>query len=406
MIRTLVIPCPWSHALCDSLNRESARIYNATMVWHYRIYRKKGVWLSPNNGCKLSDRMIGSSFLHAHSIDAAQQQFYRSCKSARRSGGKYPHKRPAYRPTVWKYTAIRCRGDRLLFSLGRGQEPLVLHIPGYVHLENASVREARLVYNRLECRYYLHLVVEYPSHTSYESVDNVIAVDLGEIHPVTAADLEESVVFCARELRSTYQGMARRLASIQYRQSRHRKGSRRYRRLQTRKRKVLAKTRRKVRDILHKVSRAFVDYAVSRRVRTVVVGDIRSAARGKRFSAVNQQKLSLWAHGILLDYIRYKLADYGIDVVLLTEAYTSQTCPRCGHRHKPRGRVFRCPSCGFCVHRDAVGAMNLLSLYLYSELARIAVSEVKYRHPYVVRGKRSSPGHGASGSLRRETSAL
>ncbi|WP_237701825.1 transposase [Salinibacter ruber] len=43
------------------------------------------------------------------------------------------------------------------------------------------------------------------------------------------------------------------------------------------------------------------------------------------------------------------------------EAYTSQTCPSCEHRHKPNGRDFNCPQCSFEAHRDVIGARNILS---------------------------------------------
>ncbi|WP_308202012.1 zinc ribbon domain-containing protein, partial [Salinibacter ruber] len=44
-----------------------------------------------------------------------------------------------------------------------------------------------------------------------------------------------------------------------------------------------------------------------------------------------------------------------------SEAYTSQTCPNCKHKHKPPGRDFNCPQCSFEAHRDVVGARNILN---------------------------------------------
>ena len=55
-----------------------------------------------------------------------------------------------------------------------------------------------------------------------------------------------------------------------------------------------------------------------------------------------------------------KLSRYGIELVKISEAYSSQTCPRCGHRHKPVGRNYEC-QCGYKQHRDLVGAMNILN---------------------------------------------
>jgi len=61
--------------------------------------------------------------------------------------------------------------------------------------------------------------------------------------------------------------------------------------------------------------------------------------------------------------LTYKAERRGMQVELQEEAYTSQTCPCCGKRSKPRGRVYRCSKCWFCSHRDAVGAMNIRAKY-------------------------------------------
>jgi putative transposase len=98
MIRTHIFPCSLSRAAADALNRESGRIYTAVMVRHYRVYRKKGQWLSPGAGERIEDS-TGPTLLHAHSRDAAQQGYYKACKTARtlRKQGdldvRYPYRR-------------------------------------------------------------------------------------------------------------------------------------------------------------------------------------------------------------------------------------------------------------------------------------------------------------------------
>jgi putative transposase len=59
--------------------------------------------------------------------------------------------------------------------------------------------------------------------------------------------------------------------------------------------------------------------------------------------------------------LTYKVQLRGMTVERASEAYTSQTCPSCEHRHKPNGRDFDCPKCPFQGHRDVVGARNILS---------------------------------------------
>jgi putative transposase len=95
----------------------------------------------------------------------------------------------------------------------------------------------------------------------------------------------------------------------------------------------------------------------------------------------NNQKISSWPHGRLRQYITYKAQAAGMVVELVDEAYTTQECPNCHKRHKPRGRNYHCPVCGFVSHRDAVGSANILSRYLYSELGFISPpGMIKYGH--------------------------
>ena len=54
-----------------------------------------------------------------------------------------------------------------------------------------------------------------------------------------------------------------------------------------------------------------------------------------------------------------------LDVALQDEHYTSRTCPHCDYvRSKVKGRVFRCPKCGWTYHRDGVGSINIRRKYL------------------------------------------
>jgi putative transposase len=180
------------------------------------------------------------------------------------------------------------------------------------------------------------------------------------------------------------------LAEIQTKQAGKTKGSCGWRRLQRRKSRFLAQQRRRRGDLEHKVSRAVVKWGVEQQVGTLAVGDVRDAADGVALGHKSNQKISSWSHGRLRQYITYKAQTVGMVVALVDEAYTSQECPNCHERYKPRGRSYLCPVCGFLSHRDAVGSANILSRYLYSELGRVSPPVViKYRHPFDATGKRS-----------------
>jgi putative transposase len=92
-------------------------------------------------------------------------------------------------------------------------------------------------------------------------------------------------------------------------------------------------------------------------------------------------------------YIGYKAEAAGITVVdTVNEAYTSQTCPRDGHRTKPKGRVFTCHVCGFRCARDIVGAANILSRHRCGEVGQVMPPpQTMYLRPFVRKRSSSRP---------------
>ena len=164
MIRTHTIPCHLPRALADALNLASGAIYTGILVAHWRTLRKKDLWLSETAGTRWSDSRICAP-LHAHSIDAAQQGFYRACavtRALRKAGletAKFPYHRRKFRTTIWKNTAIRRKGDVLVLSNGRGNPPITITIPEDLR-DVLRFLEVRLVYDKLGRRYTWHIVVE------------------------------------------------------------------------------------------------------------------------------------------------------------------------------------------------------------------------------------------------------
>jgi putative transposase len=394
VIRTHTIPCRLPRAWADALNRASGSIYTGILVAHGRVLRKKHFWLSESAGTRWSDRRTQAP-LHAHSLDAAQQGFYRACattRALRRAGfsqARFPHRRKTFRTTVWKNTAIRRQGNTLVLSNGRGQPPILIPLPVSLHAI-LRVREVRLVYDKKACRYTWHLVVENGKQPKPAPGGNVVAVDLGEIHPAVVGDEQEATVITCRERRHQSQGHAKRLGQLHRAMARKRKGSRRHKRLVRAKARMKAKHQRVMRDLEHKISRAVVETAVAQQAGTLVLGDVRDVADGVDCGTVHNQRMSQWDHGKIRQYITYKAEAEGIAVKLEEEAYTSQTCPQCGQRHKPKGRRYCCPACGFQAHRDVVGQVNILSRYQHGAPGQIrAPSVIKHRIPHNLRVMRS-----------------
>ena len=93
----------------------------------------------------------------------------------------------------------------------------------------------------------------------------------------------------------------------------------------------------------------------------------RRGCKGKQrvIGSRTARAMCTWSHYRFQQHVIQKARAYpGCLVVLVSEAYTSKTCGRCGHLNRSLGssKVFRCSSetCDFVCDRDVNGARNVL----------------------------------------------
>jgi putative transposase len=101
--------------------------------------------------------------------------------------------------------------------------------------------------------------------------------------------------------------------------------------------------------------------------------------------------MSQWEYGKDIDYLQQKSEQDRIVCFTGDERGTSSRCPVCGHRHKLKGRNWRCKACGFEGHRDIVGAVNMHQI-AYNQVVPFP-KRITYLRPGVLR-RSSSPGTG------------
>jgi len=186
-------------------------------------------------------------------------------------------------------------------------------------------------------------------------------VDLGEKCLAAAYDGEEALVFDGERLRQLRAVQNREKRRFARKIDRKEKGSRRWTTLVQAKKRRLKKLRDRTEDVLHKMSTRLVEELWARGVSTIVVGDLTGIRESIDYDTDTNRRLHGWAFRRLTEMIEYKAERYGISVESTREAYTSQTCPRCGAAkasHKD-GRTFCCSECDLTAHRDVVGAMNI-----------------------------------------------
>jgi len=305
--------------------------------------------------------------LSAQTIQAIIEKFFaarRATQTKRQRGEKtarYPAKWHKYFNVTFKSQDIRIADGRLVLTLGRHLEPLSLPLP-----KNQDGLTYPLVKVEL-CREKLVVTTKTELPATENQGSAVVGVDLGVIHTAVCTNGEESLGVVGRGFRALKQWQAKTEAVLATKLARKTKYSRRYRRLSVKRRKLHHRVQHQTRDFLHKAATQVVKFCQDVGAKVCVVGNLSQITQhqsGKRSKRTNQQNW-LANFGKLTEYLRQKLCRVSIKMAVIDEFYTSQTCPVCGRRHQPRGRVYRCHSCGFIGIRDEVGAFNLRNRYLH-----------------------------------------
>jgi len=193
---------------------------------------------------------------------------------------------------------------------------------------------------------------------------------MGEIHAISLTDGYDALIISGRKLRAVKQYRNKRVAQLQEAMSRCKKYSRKWRKLNQTKRRLMERTRRRIKDLNHKITTSAIQWCIEHGISTLVIGDIKGIAQKskERLARSVRQKISQWSFYKQKEYIQYKAERVGIEVVEVSEAYTSRTCPRCGTLNKPNNRNYSCANCNLKCHRDVVGAYNILTMHRYGTL--------------------------------------
>lgn len=181
-----------------------------------------------------------------------------------------------------------------------------------------------------------------------KSDGNAMGVDLGIKCPAVSYCSDGSVKFYGNGRRNKY--MRRHYAYLR-------------KKLQTLKKmkavkRINDKEQRIMRDIDHKLSHDIIETAVAHNVQVIKLEQLQNIRSATRKSRKNNHSLHTWSFYRLAQFIEYKAKIAGISVEYVNPAYTSQRCPICGSVHHANDRNYTC-ACGFHIHRDLLGAMNI-----------------------------------------------
>ncbi len=252
---------------------------------------------------------------------------------------------------------------RRLGKFGR----LRIQFKGRIHLKGKQGR-LEIHYNPARRKWYAHI-----SYTVEKKLINnewvgiprkplgnlSAGIDLG-VNNLMAVYVEngESFLVNGRQLKSIAFYWQRRIAD--YQSKLNKSGAKKNRKL----RRMHLKAKLQAKHYINTVVRQTVEKLYQLGVSRIVVGYPKGIARNSDKGKKQNFLLShVWRFNIVIKRLKEVSEEYGISVIVVGEAFTSQTCPLCGQRH-PDGRIFRglfkCHREGVVMNSDLVGAFNIL----------------------------------------------
>jgi putative transposase len=333
---------------------EAARVWNVCLEAHKAARLSHTPWPRRDALQKVTK---GQFALHSQSVQMVVQAFLATTLTTRtlrqshpQMKMKYPWREKRFYPVKWPAQAVSREQGHVVLPMGRGHPSLVLPIE---LPQNSGA--CTLVWNH---GFELHVCLQIKRREQAPG-DVHATVDLGEIHlAAVTTNTGKAMIVTGRGIRSLKHQRSKQLGKIAKKQSRCKRYSRRWKKLQRARNKQCRRAERRIRDLRHKATRKVIDFCIEHQVGTLYIGNPHGV-RNKKKGRYHNQRMALWEYGKDIDYLTHKSHQAHIVSFTGSERGTSSRCPNCGHQHKPRNRQWNCKVCGFTGHRDLVGSVNM-----------------------------------------------
>lgn len=278
---------------------------------------------------------------------------------------EFPRRKRSLMPIRFHHGVFQLQDRKVRLPAARGTPELLLRLAREVPYPVEAVRAVTLLAEG--GRLYLDVTALLPARDQGLDPARVAGVDVGIIHPFAVVGGEGALLVSGRAVRAEERlhladSKARQRSASRKAPRKGQRGSRRWKRYRAAQRRAEARHRRRVRQAQHEAATAVVQFAVERKIGTLVVGDpkgITTRDAGRR----QNRRLRSWRRTHLLHALQDKAELAGIQVKLVNERGTSSTCPECRQPvSKPPGRILRCSHCHFRGHRDLAGARNIAAI--------------------------------------------
>ena len=219
--------------------------------------------------------------------------------------------------------------------------------------DNCKFGTAKLV--NKHGKFFLHIPITYEiNELTISKVSNVVGIDRGIRFIATTYDSKGKTTFydgnAIKQKRGHYKALRKELQQVRTPSSR--------RRLKA----IGQRENRWMQNVNHCISKALVESNPNGTL--FILEDLTGIRSATEKVLVKDRYVSVsWSYYDLEQKLAYKALKNHQLIEKVNPAYTSQTCPKCGHteranrdKHK---HLFCCKNCGYKSNDDRIGAMNL-----------------------------------------------
>ena len=295
-------------------------------------------WLSEVNSQSLQSAL--------RNLDTAYTNFFRNPKAVGFPRFKLRKDRQSF------LCPQHCRVD---FEKGTITIPKAKDIPAVLHRKFKGTVKAVTISMAPSGRYFASVLVDTDMRElpkSDVSRKTTLGIDLGIKSLAVCSD------GCTFGNPKNLQKSLDRLAMLQKRLSRKKKGSANRNKARIRVARLQEHIANKRKDNLHKITHALTHDS---QVRTICVEDLN--VKGMQSNHCLAQAVGDASFGMFLTLLEYKCRWYGVNLIKIDRfAPSSKTCGKCGHIYKNlklSERSWICPECGTRHDRDLNAARNI-----------------------------------------------
>ena len=362
---------PYYKELSDALWK-SKNLYNATMYAVRQHYFNNKEYLTY---CKIQKQFqdVHHSDYEAlprkvsqqtmRMVDNSFKSFFKAIKSQKAQKVKLPKYLKKDGKYLLTYTSQAISAKELRQNKVIAPSGLNITIPTKVTFE--QLNQVRIV-PRLD---YIVVEIIYTTEEQRLKEDNgnYAAIDLGIDNLATLTSNVvglQPIIVSGKKVKSTNHYYNKKLSKMKSVLDKRNNGQKTSRNL----RKLTSKRNNKIKDYLHKASKAVVNHLVSNNISTLIVGKNDGWKQDTSLGSRNNQNFVQMPFNVFISMLSYKCKLKGINLILQEESYTSKCSffddeEICKHQTYAGKRIHRGlfkTANGECINADVNGSLNIL----------------------------------------------